>query len=62
MMHLEAIKRRNAKPTPQPTARETNQATHDASVNRARMNGNLTSPKRPWDAPDPMPEAKAHPR
>ena len=52
MMHLEAIKRRNAKPAPQPTKTETNTVRHDHKVNRATH-----KPVRPWDTPMYRPAA-----
>ena len=64
MMHLEAIKRRNANPAPQPTRRQTNEYAHAAMIQQQARNNPFATLNavRPWDAPDPLSEAEAHPR
>ena len=58
MMHLEAIIERNKRPAPRPAQGETlwHEYQHGMAIRSARAN------KRPWDKPDTMPEAEAHPR
>lgn len=58
MMHLEAIIERNKRPVPQPSRGESQYHDMGARVAAALAARN----KRPWDTPDPLPEAEAHPR
>lgn len=59
MMHLEAIKRRNAKPAPQPTRDETLSADYD---HRRALVVYRRVAVTPSDAPWPLSETEAHPR
>lgn len=60
MMHLEAIIERNKRPTPQPSRLST-LAAKEVQAGMVAQSYRINA-VRPGDAPDPMPEAEAHPR